>query len=695
MNSSDYFLSNEQLIDVLSLTKTATAIHVTEDAIIQLANEAMLRVWDKDSSVIGKTLEDALPELKGQPFIDMFKRVWNEGLTISGTDTPADLMIDGTLTTVYFDFEYRAIKDAAGKTICILHTATDITERFLGQQAIELAAEREEALFREQALNEELASANEELASANEELSAINDELQQTQENLYSLNVELEERVFDRTLKLVTSQEALENLNSELKRSETWLDQILSQLPAPVVVLEGPDQVITTTNEALLSFWDKTRDEVLGKPMLEVFPELRSQPFPAQWKHVLNTGEIIVNREKPVIFNKANGTKRLYYVDYHYQPLKDTAGKLVSVLATVIDVTDKVLSRQQVEQAENKLRMAIEASQLGTWYFDVNKGEYVFSARLKEIFGFYAHEEMTNELATKQITDEYRDEVIRTVNEAIINNTNYELEYAITGFHDKQLRWVKATGKLYAESGNNPANFSGIVMDITDQKLEEQRKDDFISIASHELKTPTTALKASLQLLDRMKDKPSPIFPRLIEQANRSIDKITILIDELLNSTRTTEGQLHLTRSVFNVANMLNECCNHVRVAGKHELIFKGDPELEVYADEHRIDQVIVNLVNNAVKYAPDSREIYLIVEKAANNMAKISVKDSGPGIPADKIEHLFDRYYRADYAGSQYSGLGLGLYISSEIVKRHGGEIGVDSELGHGSTFWFTLPVA
>jgi PAS domain S-box-containing protein len=686
MSLPDYYLSNEQLIEVLSLTQIATAIHVTEDAIIQLANEAMLRVWDKDSSVIGKSLADALPELKGQPFIEMFKRVWNEGITISGTDTPADLVVDGQLTTVYFDFEYRAIKNAEGKTLCILHTATDITDRFMGKQAMELALEREEALYREQALNEEL-------AAANEELSAINEEYQQTQESLHSLNIELEERVFDRTLKLVTSQENLEKAIDELQASENKLDQILRQLPAPVVVLSGPDQVITTTNHALLDFWNKTEEEVLDKPMLEVFPELKTQPFPSLWKHVLDTGETIIHREKPVTFNKANGFKRLYYVDYYYQPLADANGLRKAVLATVIDVTDKVLSRQQVEQAETKLRMAIDSSELGTWYYDIEKDEYTFSERLKEIFGFYPGEAMSNEAATNQITEEYRAQVIRLVEDSIKNNTNYEIEYTINGFHDKEIRWVRATGKLYPAQGNSPANFSGTIMDITDRKADEQRKDDFISIASHELKTPTTALKASLQLLDRMKDKPSPIFPKLIAQSNKSIDKITALIDELLNSTRTTEGQLHLNKTNFTVAEMLNGCCNHVRAAGKHKLITQGDEHLQLFADEHRIDQVVVNLVNNAVKYAPDSTEIYLIIEHL-DDMVKISVKDTGPGINPDKLPHLFDRYYRADYAGSQYSGLGLGLYISSEIVKRHGGQIGVDTELGKGSTFWFTLPL-
>ncbi|MBC8112507.1 MAG: ATP-binding protein, partial [Verrucomicrobia bacterium] len=120
----------------------------------------------------------------------------------------------------------------------------------------------------------------------------------------------------------------------------------------------------------------------------------------------------------------------------------------------------------------------------------------------------------------------------------------------------------------------------------------------------------------------------------------------------------------------------------------------EGDMQVKVYADAARIDQVVINFVNNAVKYASGSKEIRICIEKV-DDMAKVSVIDKGQGIPKEKLLHLFDRFYRVDSSGSQYSGLGLGLYISSEIIKKHNGQIGVESELGKGSTFWFTLPVA
>ena len=234
----------------------------------------------------------------------------------------------------------------------------------------------------------------------------------------------------------------------------------------------------------------------------------------------------------------------------------------------------------------------------------------------------------------------------------------------------------------------------GTATDIQELRLLQQQKDDFISIASHELKTPLTTLKASLQLLNKMKDNPSLVMlPNLIDQANKSLDKVSVLIQDLLNASKVNEGQLHLSKKPFIIANVINDCCPHIRTEGIYIIKTQGDLELDVFADEGRIDQILVNFVNNAIKYAPKSHEILVKVERL-NDMAKVSVIDKGPGISPEKLPHLFERYYRVDSSGSQYSGLGLGLYICAEIIKKHNGQIGVDSEIDKGSTFWFTLPI-
>jgi len=235
--------------------------------------------------------------------------------------------------------------------------------------------------------------------------------------------------------------------------------------------------------------------------------------------------------------------------------------------------------------------------------------------------------------------------------------------------------------------------WTGTATDIHELKLLQQQKDDFISIASHELKTPITSLKASLQLLNRIKDEPaSAMLPNMIDLANKSLDKVIILIKYLLDASNVNEGQLRLNQQLFTLSKVIDECCHSISIEGLYNIVTEGDMELQVYADAERVNQVVINFVTNAIKYAPESREIRIKIERV-NEMAKVSIIDKGPGISPDKLTHLFDRYYQAESGGSLYSGLGLGLYISAEIIKKHKGQIGVNSELGKGSTFWFTLP--
>jgi len=234
----------------------------------------------------------------------------------------------------------------------------------------------------------------------------------------------------------------------------------------------------------------------------------------------------------------------------------------------------------------------------------------------------------------------------------------------------------------------------GTATDIHELKQLQQQKDDFISIASHELKTPITSLRLSLQLLNQMIGNPSTVMlPKLLEQANRSLNNVNKLVEELLDFNKVTMGQIHLNKTQFAIGKLIDDCCENVRAGGTYTIVIDGDRDLQVYADIVRIEQVIVNFVNNAIKYAPESKMIQINVEKE-NGMAKVSVIDKGVGIPAEKLPRVFERYYQAESNGGQLSGLGLGLYIVSEIIKKHDGQFGATSKLGEGSTFWFTLPL-
>lgn len=258
---------------------------------------------------------------------------------------------------------------------------------------------------------------------------------------------------------------------------------------------------------------------------------------------------------------------------------------------------------------------------------------------------------------------------------------------------DGSLIWCNVNSILF-EDNNETLGFT-IIENITVKREIRLHKDEFINIASHELKTPLTSLKAVVQLFNRNIKKDTLITDKIIGLANdadRYVEKLSHLIEDLLNATRLGEGQLILNRKPMSLTELINSCCNHVRLEGAYKIIHTGDLNVEVFADKNRIDQVLVNFVNNAVKYAPESKEIVINVDDLGDSV-KVSVIDKGKGISAEYVPFLFDRYYRVNENRNQGSGLGLGLYISAEIIRKHGGEIGVDTQLQKGSTFWFVIP--
>ena len=529
-------------------------------------------------------------------------------------------------------------------------------------------------------VNSQLNKTRKNLEKAVHELAEFNMEMEATNDELNKVNNELS-KSYDLTVLL----------NTSLKNSEQRLKSFISKAPVAFGILAGRELMIEVANDMILKVWGKT-GSVIGMPIAKALPELEGQPYLSILDGVFTSGNaykvdtVHVKMESDGIINDC-------YFDFIYEPLKNEHGETVAIIVIANEVTYRINKKKRLEELNQQLQIALHAGRLGSYNLDLKTGIMGCSEICKANYGVANEDPFNFDDLMNSILPEYREYVKKEVNSSVKNALPYHAEYMIR-WPDGSLHWMSASGLPGYDSEGNPANMNGVTIDITKRKNYEVQKDDFLGIASHELKTPITSLKATIQLLTRMKGNPGhEMVPRLIDQASGSMKKLNALVDDLLNMHRISEGQLELKKEIFNVSKMLDNCCNDIRFIGKYNLVIDGDREASVFADENRIEQVVVNFVNNAVKYAPNSRDIYLFIETVDNGLVKVSVKDNGDGIDPAIQPFIFDRYYRANHQGKKYSGLGLGLYISSEIIKRHEGDIGVESTLGEGSRFWFTLP--
>jgi signal transduction histidine kinase len=672
-------LSETEILHILTRSKDATAIYDDADLHIRFVNDAMLEIWGKDSSITGKTFEQALPEVAGQPFADLLKKAWTTGETYRAIETPATLIVNGQSKTSFFDFEYRPITDAGGKVLAILHTATDVTSRIVALQQIADRQLREEQLIKE--------------------LSVTNNDAQTVNDNLSAANRDL-----------VVSNENINRLNLRLQESETDFKRLVAQAPVAILVFRGPEMVIEMANAPILEILNKDAD-IIGKPLLEGMPELKGEPAVELLFDVYHTGTSSEGNEVPVRMMR-NGEFETRYFNFSYQPLRDE-NKIIGVMDLAVEVTTQVIARKNLEAIIAE-KIVLEQNLRGNerrlqGILDtMAEGVIIVDADCKPTYANPMAQRIMNMPEETFLDRRYND--AKWQNEWIdgtpITQDDHPMYVALrTGIsvYDQEIGVVlPSADKIYISINAAPivdeqGQISGGIVtftDVTNRRKILQQKDDFISVASHELKTPIASLKGALQLLDRKLPDISPqLLANLVGQANKSLNKLTDLVNSLLNSNRISQGRFPIHKTDFRIVDLVNECCQHISAAGNHTITLKGEVNLVITADEQLIDQVIVNFVNNAVKYAASSKEIIVDIEHVANT-AKVSVTDFGPGIAPDKLPHIFERYFRADYGSVQFSGLGLGLYICAEIIAKHGGNIGVESELEKGSTFWFTLPL-
>ncbi len=235
------------------------------------------------------------------------------------------------------------------------------------------------------------------------------------------------------------------------------------------------------------------------------------------------------------------------------------------------------------------------------------------------------------------------------------------------------------------------------IEDITERKQLEQQKDEFISIASHELKTPITSVKAYAQILGQRFRKINDLKSvELAEKMDIQLDKLTSLIGDLLDVTKIEAGRIQFHQSDFNFNELVESTVEELqRTTAKHTISMELQPSITVSGDHDRLGQVITNFITNAIKYSPQADKI-IVKTSTDKGMMTLYVQDFGLGISKDDQARVFERFYRVSGSDQNtYPGLGLGLYISSEIINRHNGRIWVEGKKNKGSTFCFSLPIS
>ncbi len=221
-----------------------------------------------------------------------------------------------------------------------------------------------------------------------------------------------------------------------------------------------------------------------------------------------------------------------------------------------------------------------------------------------------------------------------------------------------------------------------------------KNKDEFISIASHELKTPLTTIKAYIQLLDRALDEKDPT-KMYVERALVQVKKLDSLIIDLLDISRIESGKLKFNKRMFNFETMLASAIETIRQTySEYRIIRRGHLVGQVYGDEMRIEQVLINYLTNAVKYSPENKEVHIETTLRPDNSLLVLVRDFGIGIGKENQSFIFSKFYRVESSANQFQGLGIGLYICAEIIRRHDGSYGVESEPGKGAAFYFSIPL-
>jgi two-component system CheB/CheR fusion protein len=518
---------------------------------------------------------------------------------------------------------------------------------------------------------EELRASNEELQAMNEELRSSAEELETSKEELQSINEEL-----------TTVNQELKIKIEEVSQSNNNFQNLINSTDIGTIFLDRSLRV-NLFAPAVRNIYNLIPNDI-GRPLSDISNRLLDV-------NVLSDAEKVLDSLHSLEREVKTTDNRVYLMRiFPYRTMDD---RINGIVLTFIDITQRKKAEIELLQSESNLRMVLDSLfDYAIITFNTSLIINGWNIGAQNIFGYSSSEAIGKSM-----------EIIFTPEDKEQNALEGEIMRVLETGRSEDERWhIRKDGTRFYASGiinklkEGQVGYVKIARDMTAHKLIEQQKDEFIGIASHELKTPVTSIKAYTEILhEMMSENNEGQTLELMTKLNSQVDRLTTLINDLLDTTQISEGHLNLKKEFFDINKLVEECKEQLsRISTNNKIETDLHQVPQVFADRERISQVITNLMSNGIKYSPQGGEI-IVSTYAKNNWLYLIVEDFGIGISDESTKHLFDRFYRTNNPVIRtFPGLGLGLYITGEIVKRHEGSVKVESKEGRGSKFIVTLPL-
>lgn len=612
-------------------------------------------------------------------------------------------------------------KDGEGKNKIWVGTSTDVHE----QKESQLVAEA--ANLKLSLVNENLASLNEEWASTNEELAVSNEELAATNEELRIAQMDLEGLI-----KKVT------------EGTERW-----ARLAA--IVDSSDDAIISKTLKGIITSWNKGAEKLFGYKEKEAVGKHISLIIPT---NRLKEEDFIISQiskgRKVDHFETIRLTKKgkEVQISLTISPITDEDGNIIGASKIARDISKQKEYEDELQRYTQKVETLNTVGKLISESLDLQvilqKVTDATTSAIGASFGafFYNQVDANGEsymLFTLSGAERSAFESFGMPRNTAVFHPTFSGQSVLRSdditkdprYGKNPPHYGKPKGHLpvvsylavpvISQSGevigglffghSEPARFTkdheDLVISIAAQaaisidnarlydkiKLLNEKKDEFIGLASHELKTPLTSITGYLQILGRLKTDEQG--GRFVDKTIKQVRKLSGLVNDLLDVSKIEAGKLQMRKAKFDLMEVINDTIELMQQTNdKYTILLKTAVETcVVRADSQRIEQVMINLLSNSIKYSHGAGKIIVEVNKTEKD-AIVSIQDFGIGIAASKLGNVFSRFYRVEDLDAHISGLGIGLYLSHEIITRHNGKIWVESEPGAGSTFHFSLPL-